>query len=134
MLQAVAKYVGAKLLGAAIFVTCLVILIWYWQLDPQTKAAIWFTLRNGLVWIAFAAVWPWALFFVPALVVRAESNLASALTLLGYWAADILAGLWLAGWRVQGALSWTVLLLGFLAAGVYNFVVCEYLACRAEDT
>lgn len=133
MWQAIGKYVGGKVLGAVVFVASAMALIWYWQLPPESKAAIWEALRDGLVWIAFVTVWPWALFFVPAVAVRAESNLFSALMLLGYWAADIFVALWLAGWRVSGALAWAVLSVGFLAAGVYNFVVCEYLACRAED-
>ncbi len=53
--------------------------------------------------------------------------------LIGYLLIDVAAAMWLAGWQVGGALGWAVLVLGFLCAGVYNLVVCEYLASRAQD-
>jgi len=109
------------------------IVIWYWQLPAESKQAIWTALKLGLLWIGFAAVLPWALFFVPPLVLRAESNLAGVAVLLGYLALDVLAGLWLAGWQVGSAAGWAVLILGFLAAGVYNFLVSEFVASRAEE-
>lgn len=134
MLQAIGKYVGGKVLGAAIFVASALIVIWYWQLPPESKNAIWLALRNGLIWIAFAVTLPWALFFVPAKVLRMESNAASAVMLAGYLALDALMAFWMAGWHVSGVIAWGVLIVGLLAAGVYNLLVCEYLAERAEDT
>jgi hypothetical protein len=62
-----------------------------------------------------------------------ESNVASALLLLGYAVADIVAALMLAGVRGHNWLAWIVLLIGFLSAGVYNFLVCEYQASRLEE-
>jgi hypothetical protein len=134
MLQAIGKYVGGKVRGAAVFVASAMVVIWYWQLPPESKNAIWMALRGGLIWIAFALTMPWALFFVPGKVVRAESNAVSAAMLVGYLALDALAAFWLAGWRIEGVLAWGVLLVGLLAAGVYNLLVCEYLGERAEDS
>ncbi len=133
MIAGLAKFVGAKVLTAVLVVVGIMIVIWYWQLPAESKQAIWTALKLGLLWIGFAAVLPWALFFVPPLVLRAESNLAGVAVLLGYLALDVLAALWLAGWQVGSAAGWAVLILGFLAAGVYNFLVSEFVASRAEE-
>ncbi|MGB9626874.1 MAG: hypothetical protein ACPMAQ_18635, partial [Phycisphaerae bacterium] len=97
------------------------------------RAALWTTARLVLTWIGLAAVLPWALFFVPPLVLKAESNLVSGLTLLGYLLLDVLLALWLAGWGAESSLAWAVMILGFLCAAVYNFLVCEYIATRADS-
>jgi hypothetical protein len=133
MIAGLAKFVGSKVLTAVLLVIGIVIVIWYWQLPPESKQAIWTSLKLGLLWVGFAAVVPWALFFVPGLVLRAESNLVSAAVLLGYLALDVLAALWLAGWKVSSTAGWCVLILGFLAAGVYNFIVSDFLADRAGE-
>lgn len=133
MIQAIAKFVGGKVLTAVLTVTVVLVVIWYWRLDPADRAAIWTNARLILTWIALAAVLPWALFFVPPLVLKAESNVASAAALLGYLVVDVLLALWLAGWSVGGTLAWAVMILGFLSVAVYNFVVCEYIADWAEN-
>ena len=127
------KYVGGKVLTALLVVTSAMIVIWYWQLPPEQKEAIWSGLKCSLIWIGFAAVLPWALFFVPPMLVRAESNLISALGLIGYLVLDVLAALWLADWQVGGALAWLVVILGFGCAAIYNLLVSEYLAQQAEE-
>ena len=133
MLAVVGKYVGGKVLTAVLVVTSGLILIWYWQLPPEQKDAIWSGLRNSLVWIAFAAAVPWAFYFVPPILVRADSNLVSALGLFGYLLIDALALFWLAGWHVSGTLAWMIVLLAMACAAIYDFLVCEYLAQQAEQ-
>lgn len=134
MIEAIAKHVSGKIITAILAVTVILIIIWYWRLEPAARAALWMSVRLALVWIGLAAALPWALFFVPPLVLKAESNLASALALLGYLLVDVLLALWLAGWGVESTLAWAVMILGFACAGVYNLLVCEFLAERAEDT
>jgi hypothetical protein len=77
---------------------------------------------------------PWALFFVPPLALRAESNAVSALVLLGYLALDVGFALYLTGVQWGNTFAAGVMLVGFLFSAVYNFVVCESLARRAEDS
>jgi len=134
MIESIGKYIGAKLVTAVLTVTVILIVIWYWRLDDATRAAIWNTVRLTLLWLGLAAVLPWGLFFVPPLVMKAESNIAGAAMLVGYLAVDVLLALWLAGWHVGGTLAWAVMILGFLCAGVYNYLVCDFLAERAEET
>jgi hypothetical protein len=84
--------------------------------------------------LGFVLVLPWAMFFVTPWVVSKESNAAVALMLLGYVLADVAVGLLLVGGPSgHNLLTWMVLLLGFLSAGVYNFKVCEHQAGRWEE-
>ena len=134
MIEWIAKNVGGKVVTAVLVVTSAMVLLWYWNLSPSEKQLIWDSIRHACVWVAVAAALPWGLFFVPSLAVRTESNMASALVLIGYLLLDVLMAFYLAGWHVEGgALTWAVLILGFLCAGVYNYVVAESLARKAED-
>lgn len=124
MWAAVGKFVGSKLVTAVLVVGVAGGLIWFWK-HPEDLRAIWETIKVALAWIGLAAVLPWALFFMVPVARKFDSNAASAVVLLFYFALDALAALWLADWNVEGALSWTVVLLGLLAAAVYNFLVAE---------
>lgn len=133
MLPVVAKYVGGKVLTAVLVVTSAVVVIWYYRLPVEERAAIWTAVRGGLIWMGLIAVLPWATFFVPQRVVRADSNLASALMLAAYLVLDVAFALYLTGGRLGNTWQTAILILGFLCAAVYNFVVCEFVADRAED-
>jgi hypothetical protein len=126
------KYVGTKVLSALIFLGVAGAGIYIWN-NPDIVKSAWTILKYALAWIGFALVLPWALFFVTVWVVKADNNLAGALLLIGLLIVDILAALFLMDWHVPGALVWTVLLFGFLSAGVYNFLVCDFQASRLED-
>lgn len=128
------KYVGKKSVGAALLVAGAIIIVWYVRLSDDQKAAIWGTARGALLWMGCVAVLPWAMFFVPGWIIRLESNMASAGMLAGFLILDVLLALAMAGWHVPAGWQKAALLFGFLCAAVYNFVVCEYLAGRAEDS
>lgn len=134
MLPAVAKFVGGKVLSAVLIVTSAVVVIWYYRLPIEDRAAIWTIVRGALIWMGLVAVLPWATFFVPVRVLRAESNVVSGLMLLGYLLVDIAFALYLTGGRLGNAWQTAILLLGFLCAALYNFVACEFVADRAEDS
>ncbi len=131
MLQWLAKYVGAKVLVAVLVVGGVLVGIWFYR-HPEDLQALWGVIRLTLAWLAFVAVLPWALFFIPPRVVKAESNALSAVMLLVYLLVDVLVALWLAGWHVGRTLAWVVLIAAFLAAGIYNALVSEFIAERAE--
>jgi hypothetical protein len=133
MFPGVAKFIGGKILTAVLVVASVVVVIWYYRLPLEDRAAIWTAGRAALVWIGFVLVLPWATFFVPARVVRADSNLASAGMLLGYLAADVAFALYLTGGTIGGTFQAAILILGFLCAALYNFLACEFVADRAED-
>lgn len=132
MLTSIGQYIGAKAVTAVLVVSSAGAVIWFWR-HPEHLATIWQIIKYVLVWLGFVLVLPWATFFVTPWVVRKESNAAAALMLLGYLTADILVAFGLIGGiRGLGSLTWAVLILGFLSAGVYNLKVCEHQAERLE--
>ena len=134
MLPAVAKFVGGKVITAVLVVSSTLIVIWYFRLPPEERAALWSMARSALIWVGFVAVLPWATFFVPARVVRAESNAVAAGMLLGYLLADVGFAMYLTRGNFGGTWQAAVLILGFLIAGLYNFVACDFVANRVEDS
>jgi len=132
MFPAVGKYVGGKVL-TAILVAGVLWTSYYFYQNPEKIKTLWESIRASLVWLGFAAVLPWGLFFVPPLVVKADSNPAAAGMLAGYLVLDILMAFWLAEWSFGGVLVWGIAILGFLLAAVYNFMVCDFLAEQAEE-
>lgn len=132
MLDAIGKYVGTKVVTTLCAIAAVGAGIWFWR-HPEDLHTLWTMVRLTLAWIGLAAVLPWTSYLMVPWVLRRESNAASMGLLAGYLVLDVGAGLWLCGWHVSGALSWVVLILGFIAAGAYNFVVCESLARQAES-
>jgi len=134
MIEGVGRYVGGKMLTAILAVASVLVIVWYWRLPEDARAALWTTVRGALIWAGFVAVLPWALFFVPTLVVRAENNWVSAAALLGYLLADIGFALYLTGGETGSRWQTGAMLVGFALAGIYNFVVCDFLADRSEES
>jgi len=134
MLTTIGQYVGGKVLTAILVVASAGAVIYFWR-NPDKLETIWLTVKYVLVWLGIVLVLPWATFFVTPWVVSKESNTAAALMLAGYAVADVVvAFLLVGGVRGIGFLGWCVLLLGFLSATVYNFIVCEYQAAQLEDS
>ncbi len=133
MLTAIGQYVGGKVVTAVLVVAGAGAVIWFWK-HPEQLETIWRTLKYVVAWLGFVLVLPWTMFFVTPWVVAKDSNTAAAAMLIGYLLADALVAFWLMGsLRGHGVLTWAVVLLGFLSAGVYNLKVCEYQAARVED-
>lgn len=127
------KSAANKILTALLVVGVVGGLIWWYQLPEDSRAAAVDTVKSVLLWLLIAAALPWGLFFIPQLVLRAESNAVSALMLVGYAAIDLIVAASLMDWSIGGSLQWGALLFGLLAASAYNFLVCEFLALRAEE-
>ena len=133
MLTSIGQYIGGKVITAILVVSGAGAVIWFWR-HPEHLQTLWATIQYVLVWMGFVVVLPWATFFVTAWVLSKESNAAAALMLLGYTLADaIVAFCLLGGVRGHGSFTWTILVVGFLAAGVYNLKACEHQASRLED-
>ena len=133
MLTTIGQYIGGKVITAILVVASAGALIWFWR-HPEQLETIWRTLKYAVAWMGFVVILPWATFFVTPWIVSRESNAAAYVMLVGYALVDIVAALYLAGGvRGHNGLSWTVLIIGFLAAAVYNLKVCEYQAERLED-
>jgi|CXWL01.1.fsa_nt_gi hypothetical protein len=133
MFATLAQYITGKVVTAILVVAGGAALIWFWQ-HPEQLAAIWKTLKYVVTWIGFVLVLPWTLFFITPWVAKKESNLAAGVMLAGFVIADALVAFYLIGGvGGMGSLTWMVLILGFLCAGVYNLMVCNYQAGRLEQ-
>jgi hypothetical protein len=133
MWAGIGKYVGGKVLTAVLVVLAFGCGLWAWK-HPEELRAIGHVLKYVAIWLGIVAVLPWALFPATTWVVRQESNLAGALLLAGITLGDVLIALLMTGVSGLGTLTWLVLVLGFLSAGVYNFLVCNFQANRIEDS
>ena len=133
MFGTVGKYIGGKVL-TAILVACVLWTSFYFYKNPEKMKVLFDSTKASVVWLGFVAALPWGLFFVPPLVVKADSNAAAAGMLGGYLVVDIFMAFWLAGWSFGGVLVCGLAILGFLLAAVYNFIVCDFLAEQAEET
>ena len=133
MWETIGKYVGGKVLTAILVVGAALTGFWFYQ-HPDDLSYLWGVLQSVLAWFGIVLVLPWAGFFLMSWVMKFDTNVASGLLLAGYLAIDFLVAVALSGWSVEGTLTWMVLILGLLAAGVYNFLVCEYQAHRIEES
>jgi hypothetical protein len=139
ILAEIGKFVGAKLAAAVITVAAVAAGIWCWQ-HPETVKAFGNVVKLTLLWVIVVAALPWTsfLFMRPLLRFQSENLSTSAAGAVGlaliavYWLIDLGLAFWLADWSISGAMSWFVVLVGLLAAAVYNFVICESLARYAD--
>jgi len=133
MLTAIGQYVGGKVITAVLVVSGAGAVIWFWK-HPEHLETIWATIKYVLIWMGVVGVLPWAFFFVTPWVVSKDSNAAAGLMLLGYSIADaVVAFCLMGGVSGHGSLTWMVVLIGFLAAAVYNLKVCEHQAEQCES-
>lgn len=120
--------VGERVLGWIALGMLVALAVAIWQMPAATKAALWSGAWRTATWVAIAAVLPWTSRPFMARMVEAGSNWVGVGLLAALTAADLVAALLLmTGWPA-GAWPW-VLSVGMLAlAGVYNYLVTEYLA------
>lgn len=135
ILAEIGKFVGAKVATAIIFLAVVAGGIWCYQ-NPEAVKAFGAVVKHTLLWLLVVAALPWTsyLFMRPLMARQAkmQSAYAASLTSLAvigaYWLAGVFFAFWLADWSISGGFTWFVLILGFIAAAAYNFVICESLA------
>lgn len=139
VLAEIGKFVGAKVASAIIFLAVVAGGIWTWQ-NWDTVKAIGHIVKLALFWIVLVGGIPWSSYLFMRPVLQFQSRLQTAniaamvsVAMIGaFCVIDILLAFWLADWGFTGGFTWFVVMLGFLAAGAYNFVICESLARHAE--
>jgi len=140
ILAEVGKFVGSKVAAAIIFIAVAAGGIWCYR-NPEAIQAFGHLVKLTLLWVVVAAALPWSsyVFMRPLLRFQADqlstsgASAVSIAVVAGYCLIDILFAVYLGEFGDAGTFTWIVLLLGFLAAGAYNFVICESLA-RHVDT
>ncbi len=125
--QGIFGRLGEKILGWIALALIVGIAYGIWQMEPETRAAIWKGIWTTIAWIAIVAGLPWLARFFMKRIMELGSNwaafgLVGALVLL-----DVIAGLVLKG-LPEGGWFWFFSLAALAVAGTYNYLVTEYLA------
>jgi hypothetical protein len=118
---------GKVISGIAGLVIVLAGISW-WRMDPGTKQALLSGTGKIVSWFGIMLLLPWATFFVIGWVARTEKNAAGAALVLAYTVLEALLLAWLFEWRLPGATAWSFFAVGTLVAGVYNLLVCDWIA------
>jgi hypothetical protein len=118
---------GKVISGIAGLVIVLAGISW-WRMDPATKDMLLGGTGKIVSWFGIVMLVPWATFFTSGWVGKLDSNRASAVLVLGYTVVEALVLLWLFGWSLPGATAWSFFAVGALVAGVYNLLVCDWIA------
>jgi Na+/H+-dicarboxylate symporter len=106
--------------------------ITFWRMDPASRQALLNNTGKILLWLGVVLAWPWVSFAIIARVARLESNAAGGVLVAAYTLLELALLAWLFHWHVAGASRWTFFLLGGLIAGVYNLLVCDWIAEKLE--
>ena len=122
------KTVTGKVVAGAVTLAVLAAGISWWQMDPATRQMLLSGTGKIVSWFGVMLLLPWATFFVTTWVAKLESNAAGAAMVAAYTLLEALLLAWLFNWNVHGATAWTFLVAGTLLAGVYNLLVCDWLA------
>ncbi len=120
---------GKLVTGGVILATFAAGLAWY-QTDPATRSAMAGGAGRIVGWIVGVASIPWLLIFLIQSIAKRDSNLASGLFVVAVTAIEAVALAWLFHFAIVGGAGWTFFIVGILLAGVYNLLVCDWLAER----
>jgi FtsH-binding integral membrane protein len=122
------KTVTGKVVAGVVTLAVVAAGISWWQMDPATRQMLLAGAGKIVSWLGVMLLVPWATFFMTSWVARRESNAAGAALVAAYTIAEAFLLGWLFQWDVHGATAWTFLAAGTLLAGVYNLLVCDWLA------
>ena len=117
-----------SLVALALVVLCGVAI---YRMEPQTRQAIWAGIWRTVVWIVLVAGLPWISRLFIGRLLEVGSNWAGVVLLGLLTLVDAVVGLILVqGWP-SGGWSWLAALAALAVAGLYNYLVAEYLAEQA---
>jgi hypothetical protein len=100
----------------------------WWQMDESTRQMLVSGTGRIFAWLGIVLILPWASFAIIGWVARMESNAAGGGLVAIFSIAEVLLLAWLFHWHMPNPAAWAFLLLGGLIAGVYNLLICDWLA------
>jgi hypothetical protein len=118
---------GKVISGIAGLVVVLSGISW-WRMDAATKDMLLSGTGKIVSWFGIVMLVPWATFFLIGWVSRVEKNAAGAALVFGYTLLEMVFLAWLFGWSLPSATAWSFFAVGALVAGVYNLLVCDWIA------
>ena len=126
------KSLGGKIATGVISLAVVAAGLAWWQTAPATKQHILTDTGRLLGWLLLVLIGPWASFPVVGWVSRLQSNAAGAVLVIVMTAAEAAVLAWMFGWSIQGATEWVLYVAAVLICGVYNLLVCDWIAELGE--
>ena len=122
------RTVTGKVVGGLVSLIVIVAAISWWRMDDATKQTLLSGTGKIVSWFLIVILVPWATFFVIGWVRRMDTNAAGAALVFVYTVAEAALLAWLFEWRLPGSTAWTFFVVGVLVAGVYNLLICDWIA------
>jgi hypothetical protein len=122
------KSISGRIVTGLVALGVVAAAISWWQMDESTRQTLVAGTGRILAWFGVMLAWPWVSFAIIARVAKMESNLAGGVLVGAYTLAEVVLLAWLFHWHMPNATAWTFLLLGGLVSGVYNILVCDWIA------
>jgi hypothetical protein len=122
------KSISGRIVTGLVALGVVAAAISWWQMDESTRQTLLAGTGRILAWFGVMLAWPWVSFAIIARVAKMESNLAGGVLVGAYTVAEVVLLVWLFHWHMPNATAWTFLLLGGLVSGVYNILVCDWIA------
>lgn len=127
------KTVGLRMATAGLLLGVVMAGIAWWRLDDDRQGAILSGLGRLLAWGTLVLASPWAGWPVVGWVARRQSNAAGAVLVIGLTLVEALLLAVLLGSRLTGgAAGWTAFAAAVVVAGLYNLLICDWIADRSE--
>jgi hypothetical protein len=102
-----------------------------YRMDPHTRQAIWAGIWRTALWVVIAGGLPWVARFFIRRLLEFGSNWAGVALLAGFTLVDAAVGLLLINGWPSGGWGWVASLSALALAGLYNYLVAEYLSEQA---
>lgn len=122
------KSITGRIVSGLVALAVIAAAISWWRMDEATHQMIWTGTGRILLWLGVMLAWPWASFALIARVAKTQSNTAGGLLVAVYSLLEVLLLAWLFHWHISGSAGWTFLVLGGLVCGVYNLLICDWIA------
>jgi len=122
------KSISGRIVTGLVALGVIAAAISWWQMDESTRQALVSGTGRILAWFGVMLAWPWVSFAIIARVAKLESNFAGGVMVAAYTLAEVVLLAWLFHWHLPNATAWTFLLLGGLVSGVYNILICDWIA------
>jgi hypothetical protein len=122
------KSISGRIVTGLVALGVIAAAISWWQMDESTRQTLVAGTGRILAWFGVMLAWPWVSFAIIARVAKLESNFAGGVMVAAYTLAEVVLLAWLFHWHLPNATAWTFLLLGGLVSGVYNILVCDWIA------
>jgi hypothetical protein len=126
------KTIIGKVVTAGLVLGVAVAVIGWWQMDPANRQAAWDNVTRLGAWGLLVLFIPWALFWLIGWVAAAESNAKGALLVGCITLAEMGWLGFMFGFANYTAINWTFFVAAGLVAAVYNLLVCDWIAERAN--